>query len=65
MAEYGVMPADAQSVLEMAFGGKTASQIYEGERKFDIRLRYAPEYRKSEEDIAKLMVPCQTVRLFL
>ncbi|OPB87592.1 efflux RND transporter permease subunit [Elizabethkingia ursingii] len=59
MAEYGVMPADAQSVLEMAFGGKTASQIYEGERKFDIRLRYAPEYRKSEEDIAKLMVPCQ------
>ncbi|MDE5429395.1 efflux RND transporter permease subunit [Elizabethkingia meningoseptica] len=59
MAEYGVMPADAQSVLEMAFGGKTASQIYEGERKFDIRLRYAPEYRRTEEDIAKLMVPCQ------
>ncbi|KAF5270251.1 hypothetical protein FQR65_LT17871 [Abscondita terminalis] len=52
MAEYGVMPADAQSVLEMAFGGKTASQIYEGERKFDIRLRYAPEYRPAYKDVA-------------
>ncbi|MBZ4188986.1 efflux RND transporter permease subunit [Niabella beijingensis] len=57
MAAYGVQPADAQAVLEMAFGGKTASEMYEGERKFDIRLRYAAEYRKNEEDIARLMVP--------
>ncbi|WP_300601553.1 CusA/CzcA family heavy metal efflux RND transporter [Niabella sp.] len=59
MAAYGVQPADAQAVLEMAFGGKTASEMYEGERKFDIRLRYASEYRKDEEDIARLMVPSQ------
>ncbi len=59
MAAYGVQPADAQAVLEMAFGGKTATELYEGERKFGIRLRYAPEYRKDEEDIARLMVPSQ------
>ncbi|RYD53531.1 MAG: efflux RND transporter permease subunit [Sphingobacteriales bacterium] len=57
MAAYGVQLTDAQAVLEMAFGGKTATQKYEGERKFDIRIRYEPEYRRSEEDIAKLMVP--------
>ncbi|MGX9986520.1 efflux RND transporter permease subunit [Soonwooa purpurea] len=59
MAAYGVMPVDAQAVLEMAFGGKTASEMYDGERKFPIRLRYAQEYRKDENDIAALMVPTE------
>ncbi|SOD83136.1 efflux RND transporter permease subunit [Spirosoma fluviale] len=57
MALYGVSTADAQAVIEMAIGGKTASVLYEGERKFDIRVRFQPEYRKSEEDIMQLMVP--------
>jgi cobalt-zinc-cadmium resistance protein CzcA len=59
MAAYGVMPEDAQTVLEMAFGGKTASEMYDGERKFPIRLRYSQEFRKDEKDIASLMVPTQ------
>jgi len=57
MAAYGVMPDAAQAVLEMAFGGKTATEKYEGERKFDIRIRYNREFRKDEEDIANLKVP--------
>jgi heavy metal efflux system protein len=57
MAAYGVMPDDAQAVLEMAFGGKTATEKYEGERKFDIRIRYNREFRKDENDIANLKVP--------
>lgn len=57
MAAYGVKVADAQAVLEMAFGGKTATQKYEGERKFDVRVRYLPEYRKDENDMAALKVP--------
>lgn len=59
MAQYGVSLSDAQSVLETAFGGKTASELFDGERKFDIRIRYAPEYRKDENDLALLMVPTQ------
>ncbi|WHF51358.1 CusA/CzcA family heavy metal efflux RND transporter [Chryseobacterium gotjawalense] len=59
MAQYGVSLADAQSVLETAFGGKTASELFDGERKFDIRIRYAEEYRKDENDLALLMVPTQ------
>jgi len=57
MAAYGVMPDEAQAVLEMAFGGKTATEKYEGERKFDIRIRYKRDFRKDEEDIASLKVP--------
>lgn len=57
MALYGVTMADAQAVIEMAIGGKTANVMYEGEKKFDIRIRFPYENRKSEEDIAILKVP--------
>lgn len=57
MALYGVTTADAQAVIEMAIGGKTASVMYEGERKFDIRLRFPYEYRKSEKEIENILVP--------
>ncbi|MEA5141520.1 efflux RND transporter permease subunit [Arcicella rigui] len=54
---YGVQAADAEAVVAMAIGGQTASQLYEGERKFDIRIRFQSEYRKSEAEIGELMVP--------
>lgn len=57
MARYGVKMDDAQAVVEMAIGGKAVSSFYEGDRKFDIRLRYAEEYRKSEEEIKNILVP--------
>lgn len=57
MALYGVTTADAQAVIEMAIGGKTASVMYEGERKFDIRLRFPYAYRRSEEEIRNILVP--------
>jgi len=57
MAAYGIQLSDAQAVLEMAFGGKTATQKYEGEKKFDVRIRYQKDYRKDEKDLASLKVP--------
>ncbi len=57
MAAYGIKVADAQAVLEMAFGGKTATQKYEGEKKFDVRVRYEKQYRQNENDMASLKVP--------
>lgn len=57
MALYGVNTADAQAVIEMAIGGKTANVMYEGERKFAIRLRFPYEYRKNEEEIRSILVP--------
>ena len=57
MAIYGVNKADAQAVIEMAIGGKTATEKYEGEKKFDIRIRYQQDYRKDENDIGNILVP--------
>jgi cobalt-zinc-cadmium resistance protein CzcA len=59
MALYGVSTADANAVIEMAIGGKAASTLYEGIRKFDIRIRFPEEFRKSATAIGNLMVPAQ------
>ena len=57
MAVYGVRTADAQTVVEMAIGGKAATQLFEGERKFDVRIRYPEQYRSTEDEIRELRVP--------
>ncbi|MDE3253433.1 MAG: efflux RND transporter permease subunit, partial [Bacteroidota bacterium] len=59
MAMYGVNTADVQSVIEMAIGGKAATQLYEEEKRFDIRIRYQKEFRDTREKIEQLMVPTQ------
>ncbi len=60
MAIHGITKADAQAVIEMAVGGKTVTQKYEGDRRFDIRIRYDAGYRKSESDIMMLFIPTIT-----
>lgn len=57
MALYGVTTADANAVIEMAIGGKAITQIYEGERRFQLRLRYMESYRNNAEAISNLLVP--------
>ncbi len=57
LALYGVTTADANAIIEMAIGGKAVTQIYEGERKFQLRLRYEENYRSNAEAISNLMVP--------
>ncbi len=60
MALYGVNTEDANSVIEMAIGGKAATELYEGERRFDVRIRYPLEDRDTQEKIENLMVPTQS-----
>jgi heavy metal efflux system protein len=57
LARYGVSKEDVQSIIEMAIGGKSASLLYEDERKFNIMVRYKPQYRDNEEEIGKILVP--------
>jgi cobalt-zinc-cadmium resistance protein CzcA len=57
MAAYGITIADADAVIEMAIGGKTATQFFEQEKKFDVRVRYEQDYRKSVTEIQELKVP--------
>ena len=59
MALYGVNTADANAVIEMALGGKAATQLYQDERKFDVRIRYAKDFRDTQDKIDNLMIPTQ------
>lgn len=57
MANYAVSMADAQAVVEMAIGGKAATKFYEGERTFDVQLRFQKEYRDNEDKIGNILIP--------
>ncbi len=58
MAFYGVNVADANSIVEMAIGGKAATILYDNDRRFDIRIRYQKEFRDDDDKIGNLIVPC-------
>jgi cobalt-zinc-cadmium resistance protein CzcA len=55
-ARYGISVRDIQDVIELALGGQPVSVIFDGERRFDVVVRYLPEARKSPSDIGKVMV---------
>jgi cobalt-zinc-cadmium resistance protein CzcA len=55
-AFWGVNVADVQSVIRSAVGGQPASQMTEGERLFDITLRWPQRLRSSEEAILNIPV---------
>lgn len=59
LARYGVAKEDVQSIIEMAIGGKSASLLYENERKFHIMVRYDQDFRRSEREIGKILVPAR------
>jgi cobalt-zinc-cadmium resistance protein CzcA len=60
MALYGVSTVDANAVIGMAIGGKAVTQMYEGIRKFDIRIRFPEQFRATRDDIGNLLVPTQS-----
>ena len=57
IARYGINVADVEAVIEMAVGGKAASQMLEGERRFDITVRLTEDARNSVGVIEDLWVP--------
>ena len=57
LARYGIEKQTTQSIIEMAIGGQAATQLYEGERHFDVVVRYLPEYRSTTDAIGDIMVP--------
>ena len=57
MARYAVSMEAAQTVIEMAIGGKAATRFYEGERIFDVQLRFQKEYRDNEDKIGNILIP--------
>ena len=55
-ARWGVSVADVQDVIATAVGGKSVSQMIEGERSFDIALRWPERLRGDESAILNIPV---------
>lgn len=56
-ARFGINIADIQNMIEAAIGGKSISTLYDGTKRYDIVVRFLPEYRNSIDAIKKLQVP--------
>jgi cobalt-zinc-cadmium resistance protein CzcA len=54
--QWGVSVADVNAVISAAVGGKAVSQMVEGEKSFDVTLRWPPPLRKSLADILNIPV---------
>ncbi len=56
IARHGLNVADVQAIIETAIGGKVATQIYEGERRFNMLLRFPVDYRNDVEAIRDIQL---------
>jgi cobalt-zinc-cadmium resistance protein CzcA len=56
IARYGINVEDVQRVIRAAVGGEVAGQVFEGIRRFDILVRYAPEARHTPEAIRNILI---------
>jgi cobalt-zinc-cadmium resistance protein CzcA len=56
LARYGINVRDVQDVIELAIGGRTVSTFFDGERRFDITVRYVPEARTDPSAIGTILV---------
>lgn len=56
VARLGLNVEDVQNVIRTAIGGAEAGQVFEGQRRFDIAVRYAEPFRATAQDIARAQV---------
>ncbi len=57
VARYGINVKDVQDVIALAIGGQTVSTMFEGERRFDITVRYIADARKDPTTIGTILIP--------
>lgn len=54
---YGLMASDINAAVQAAIGGASATQILEGDRRFDFVVRYEPQYRTSVDEMRNIVLP--------
>ncbi len=59
-ARYGLNSGDVNAVVQAAMGGSVATSVLEGDRQFDLVVRYSPESRDSIDKIRNIKVGYQT-----
>jgi heavy metal efflux system protein len=56
IARYGINVADVQEIVTTAIGGRPATQVFEGERRFQLVLRFPEAARNSVAAIGEIRV---------
>jgi heavy metal efflux system protein len=57
LARYGLNIADLQEVIEIALGGKSAGEVFEGDKRFEIVMRLPEKLRTDIDALQHLPVP--------
>lgn len=55
-ARYGLNPGDLAAVVQAAIGGQAVTQVLEGDRRFNLVVRWKPQYRESMEAMRNIRV---------
>ncbi|MHB8655559.1 MAG: efflux RND transporter permease subunit [Terriglobia bacterium] len=53
-ARYQINMADVQEAIQTAVGGNTVTQVLQGEQRYDLVVRYLPQYRDTREAIENI-----------
>ncbi|HTR27507.1 MAG TPA: CusA/CzcA family heavy metal efflux RND transporter [Terriglobales bacterium] len=53
-ARYGINVTDVQDAIQTAVGGNALTQVLKGEARYDLTLRYLPQYRDTEDAIQNI-----------
>jgi cobalt-zinc-cadmium resistance protein CzcA len=53
---YGLNVGDVEAVIQAAIGGQVVTQVYEGEKRFDLTIRWAQAFRKDLKAIRNILV---------
>ncbi len=56
LAQYKLSVEEVNDVINTAFAGKSAGQLFEGEKRFDVVLRLNAEHRKSVDHVQNLRI---------
>lgn len=56
-ARYGLMAGDLNAAVQAAIGGVTATEILQGDRRFDMVLRYQQPFRQDPDAIKNILLP--------
>ncbi len=56
MARYGINVSDVNSTVEAALAGSIVNTFFEGDRRFNVTVRLAPEFRDAVDDVADLPI---------
>ena len=53
-ARFGINVSDVQDAIQTAVGGSALTQVLIGEQRYDLVLRYLPQYRDTREAIERI-----------